>query len=87
MTNMQWFYGDTWGRTLRVCERLSAFQRRAGCAREDEVCARQLELIEVLRRNVAHAAVVEVGETLTGRAQRGEPGDRVYRVAPRPPDT
>jgi hypothetical protein len=34
----------------------------------------------------AHAAVVEVGETLTGRAQRGEPGDRLYRIVPRPPD-
>ncbi len=31
----------------------------------------------------AHNAVVEVGETLTGRSQRSEPGDRLYRVAPR----
>jgi hypothetical protein len=32
----------------------------------------------------AHGAVVEVGEVLTGRAQRDEPGDRLYRVEPRP---
>lgn len=31
----------------------------------------------------AHAAVVGVGETLTGRAKRAEPGDRMYRVDPR----
>lgn len=31
----------------------------------------------------AHTAVVEVGEVLTGRAARSEPGDRLYRVAPR----
>jgi hypothetical protein len=31
----------------------------------------------------AHGAVVEVGEALTGRARRSEPGDRMYRVAPR----
>lgn len=31
----------------------------------------------------AHGAVVEVGEVLTGRAARAEPGDRLYRVAPR----
>lgn len=31
----------------------------------------------------AHDAVVEVGETLTGRAKRSEPGDRLYRVVPR----
>lgn len=33
----------------------------------------------------AHGAVVEVGEVLTGRAAREEPGDRLYRVAPRRP--
>lgn len=32
----------------------------------------------------AHGAVVEVGEALTGRAQRDEPGDRMYRIDPRP---
>ncbi len=31
----------------------------------------------------AHAAVVEVGEVLTGRSRRSEPGDRLYRVDPR----
>ena len=31
----------------------------------------------------AHGTVVEVGELLTGRAGRSEPGDRLYRVAPR----
>lgn len=31
----------------------------------------------------AHATVVEVGEVLTGRSQSEEPGDRLYRVAPR----
>jgi hypothetical protein len=34
----------------------------------------------------AHGAVVDVGEALTGRAQRSEPGDRLYRVAPRRSD-
>lgn len=31
----------------------------------------------------AHGTVVGVGEVLTGRAQREEPGDRLYRVDPR----
>ncbi len=31
----------------------------------------------------AHGTVVEVGELLTGRANRAEPGDRLYRVDPR----
>ena len=31
----------------------------------------------------AHGAVVGIGETLTGRAAREEPGDRLYRVDPR----
>ena len=31
----------------------------------------------------AHGAVVDVGEALTGRSQRAEPGDRLYRVDPR----
>jgi len=30
----------------------------------------------------AHGAVVSVGEVLTGRSQREEPGDRLYRVDP-----
>jgi hypothetical protein len=32
----------------------------------------------------AHSTVVEVGEALTGRSLRDEPGDRMYRVVPRP---
>ncbi|MAJ61485.1 MAG: hypothetical protein CBC48_16975 [bacterium TMED88] len=32
----------------------------------------------------AHGAVVGVGEALTGRAARSEPGDRLYRIEPRP---
>jgi len=31
----------------------------------------------------AHSAVVSVGEVLTGRSRRAEPGDRLYRVDPR----
>lgn len=31
----------------------------------------------------AHSMVVDVGELLTGRSKREEPGDRLYRVAPR----
>jgi hypothetical protein len=31
----------------------------------------------------AHEAVVGVGEVLTGRSTRSEPGDRLYRLAPR----
>ncbi len=31
----------------------------------------------------AHSMVVEVGEVLTGRSKREEPGDRLYRVDPR----
>lgn len=31
----------------------------------------------------AHNTVVEVGELLTGRAGRDEPGDRLYRIHPR----
>jgi hypothetical protein len=31
----------------------------------------------------AHSAVVNVGEALTGRAQKEEPGDRLYRIDPR----
>ncbi len=33
----------------------------------------------------AHGAVVGVGEVLTGRDKREEPGDRLYRVDPRRP--
>ncbi len=31
----------------------------------------------------AHAVVLDVGESLTGRDQREEPGDRLYRIDPR----
>ena len=31
----------------------------------------------------AHSTVVDVGEMLTGRSKRAEPGDRLYRVDPR----
>ncbi len=31
----------------------------------------------------AHNTVVDVGESLTGRDQRAEPGDRLFRIAPR----
>jgi len=31
----------------------------------------------------AHNTVVDVGEALTGRAKKDEPGDRLYRVEPR----
>jgi len=31
----------------------------------------------------AHNTVVDVGETLTGRSRRSEPGDRLYRIDPR----
>lgn len=31
----------------------------------------------------AHSTVVNVGEALTGRAQREEPGDKLYRIDPR----
>ena len=33
--------------------------------------------------NAAHSAVVGVGEVLTGRSNRTEPGDRMYRMDPR----
>ena len=33
--------------------------------------------------SAAHGAVVELGEVLTGRSGRKEPGDRMYRVEPR----
>ncbi len=34
----------------------------------------------------AHQTVIDWGESLTGRAQRDEPGDRLYRIEPRPWD-
>ncbi len=35
--------------------------------------------VRAAAETAAHATVVEVGETLTGRAAREEPGDRVFR--------
>lgn len=75
---LQWFYGPTWGRTLKFCERLSASQRHGGCASRAEVRARQLELVEVLRRNVMHQAVAEV-HVLLGEA---EPVREFLRLLP-----
>ena len=68
LTNMQWMYGATWGSTLRRCDQLSKRERGDGCAQEDEVRARQLELVEVLRRNVVNPAVAEV-HVLVGEAE------------------
>ena len=82
LTNMQWFYGPTWGRTLNLCAsgggaaRGSATARftrnaagnAAGCARWPEILDRQLELLEVLRRNLEHSSVGEV-HVLVGEAE------------------
>lgn len=68
LSNMQWFYGPTWGSTLRRCEQLGARQRLGGCTNPEEFRARQLELVEVLRRNVVNAAVTEV-HVLVGEAE------------------
>lgn len=62
VTNMVWMYGATWGPTLRLC---CDGQRTRNCAAKDCVTwtqahARQLELVEVLRRNVVHDAVADV---------------------------
>jgi len=40
--------------------------------------------VRAAAETAAHDTVVEVGEVLTGRARREEPGDRLYRVDPRP---
>ncbi len=39
--------------------------------------------VRAAAETAAHGAVVEVGEILTGRANRAEPGDRLFRVVPR----
>lgn len=67
LTNMQWFYGPVWGRTVRTCERLPTSRQRDGCTTAPELHARQLELVEVLRRNVIHPAVSQV-HVLVGEA-------------------
>lgn len=70
LTNMQWFYGPTWGRTVRFCSPSMQGRLSNGgqCAVPAEVQARQLELVEVLRRNVLHKAVHEV-HVLVGEAK------------------
>ena len=68
VTNMQWFYGATWGRTVRHCDLIPVRQRAAGCAQRAEIINRQLELIEVLRRNAMHPSVAEV-HVLVGEAE------------------
>lgn len=61
LTNMQWFYGPTWGGTIRLCGRGAPRQRQGNdCARWPDLHKRQLELIEVLRRNVVHPSVADV---------------------------
>lgn len=39
--------------------------------------------VRAAAETAAHATVVEVGETLTGRSAREAPGDRVFRFGPR----
>mmetsp|Transcript_2528 Transcript_2528/g.8551 ORF Transcript_2528/g.8551 Transcript_2528/m.8551 type:complete len:375 (-) Transcript_2528:97-1221(-) len=60
LTTMQWFYGPTWGNTLQICPERAALSRRKPCVKWVNVHARQLELLEVLRRNVLHAAVSDL---------------------------
>ena len=61
LTNMQWFYGPTWGSTIKLCGRGAPRQRQGNdCARWPDLHRRQLELIEVLRRNVVHPSVADV---------------------------
>lgn len=64
VTNMQWFYARTWKSTMQVCApqtsgRLPA-ARGSGCASLQDFHARQMELVEVLRRNALHPAVRSV---------------------------
>lgn len=56
LTSMQWFYGPTWGSTLKICQPNGP----KSCANWDEFHSRTMELTEVLRRNLAHPAVAEV---------------------------
>jgi len=72
---MQWFYGPTWGSTLRICQgdngkwyrpdvgsdTLGKPKRSEGpCVRWNDLHSRQMELFEVLRRNALHAQVAQV---------------------------
>ncbi|KAL1505130.1 hypothetical protein AB1Y20_008888 [Prymnesium parvum] len=56
LSSMQWLYGPTWAPSLNLCSRAAS----PSCVGWAEVHARQAELAEVLRRNLAHAAVAEV---------------------------
>ena len=59
LTNMQWFYGPTWGNTLVIC-RGGGGKSKTPCLQWEQVHARQVELTEVLRRNVLHPLMAEV---------------------------
>mmetsp|Transcript_30230 Transcript_30230/g.58344 ORF Transcript_30230/g.58344 Transcript_30230/m.58344 type:complete len:599 (+) Transcript_30230:109-1905(+) len=59
LSTFAWLPGLTWGSTVRLCASEHAGQR-AACATPGAVAQRQLELIEVLRRNVLHRAVAEL---------------------------
>jgi len=80
LTSMQWFYGPLWGSTLLLCDKRQV-QRRGEpkrCLKWADVHARQLELLEVLRRNAMHPAVGEV-HVIVGEA---EPVQRFLRQLP-----
>ena len=59
VSSMQWLYGPTWGATLVRCDRQSVEHRKAKklCISVAQMRARQLELAEVVRRNLEHPAV------------------------------
>jgi len=61
----------------------SAEYREARAARERKYAGD--EGGRAAAETAAHGAVVEVGEVLTGRSAREEPGDRLYRLDPRTP--
>ena len=95
LTTLQWFFGPTWGSTLRTCGRGQKSSPR--CVQAEEVQARQLELIEVLRRNALHPAVGEVHvlvaeappvrrllQSLPWYAQGGNATVRLVQIGERP---
>ena len=59
VSSMQWLYGPTWGATLVRCDRQSVEHQKAKklCISAAQMRARQLELAEVVRRNLEHPAV------------------------------
>ena len=57
LTSIQWFYAPTWGTTLVLCH---GHKPKPPCVQWEQLHARQLELTEVLRRNVLHPLVAEV---------------------------